>query len=53
MADRARFRPIAAALAVLPAETAWMDGEVVVLRPDGVTGFTVRGQLIEANGSVG
>jgi bifunctional non-homologous end joining protein LigD len=35
----ARFRPIAMALASLPVKTAYLDGEVAVLGPDGVTSF--------------
>jgi bifunctional non-homologous end joining protein LigD len=35
----ARFRPIAAALASLPVKTAYLDGEIAVLGPDGVTSF--------------
>ena len=35
----ARFRPIAAALAGLPVTTAYLDGEIAVLGPDGVTSF--------------
>jgi bifunctional non-homologous end joining protein LigD len=35
----ARFRPIAVALADVPGTTAYLDGEVVVLGPDGVTSF--------------
>jgi len=35
----ARFRPIATALASLPVKTAYLDGEVAVLGPDGVTSF--------------
>ena len=31
--------PIAAAAATLPVESAWLDGEVVVLQPDGRTSF--------------
>jgi bifunctional non-homologous end joining protein LigD len=35
----ARFRPIAAALAGLPAKAAYLDGEVAVVGEDGVTSF--------------
>jgi bifunctional non-homologous end joining protein LigD len=35
----ARFRPIATALASLPVKTAYLDGEVAVLGPDGVSSF--------------
>jgi bifunctional non-homologous end joining protein LigD len=35
----ARFRPIAVALSELKATTAYLDGEVAVLGPDGVTSF--------------
>jgi len=35
----ARFRPNATALASLPVKTAYLDGEVAVLGPDGVTSF--------------
>jgi len=35
----ARFRPIATALGSLPIKTAYVDGEVAVLGPDGVTSF--------------
>jgi len=34
-----RFRPIAAALADLRVKTAYLDGEIVVIRPDGVSSF--------------
>jgi bifunctional non-homologous end joining protein LigD len=35
----ARFGPIARALAALSVKTAYLDGEVVVVRPDGVSSF--------------
>jgi bifunctional non-homologous end joining protein LigD len=35
----ARFRPIATAPASLSVKTAYLDGEVAVLGPDGVTNF--------------
>jgi bifunctional non-homologous end joining protein LigD len=35
----ARFQPIATALASLPVKTAYLDGEVAVLGPDGITSF--------------
>jgi bifunctional non-homologous end joining protein LigD len=35
----ARFRPIATALASLPVKTAYLDGEVAILGPDGLTSF--------------
>jgi bifunctional non-homologous end joining protein LigD len=35
----ARFRPIATALGALPARGAYLDGEIAVLGPDGVTSF--------------
>jgi bifunctional non-homologous end joining protein LigD len=35
----ARFRPIATSLASLPVKTVYLDGEVAVLGPDGVTSF--------------
>jgi bifunctional non-homologous end joining protein LigD len=35
----ARFQPIATALAGLPVTTAYLDGEIAVLGPDGVTSF--------------
>ena len=35
----ARFRPIATALAGLPARAAYLDGEVAVVGEDGVTSF--------------
>src|SRR5262249_20852233 len=34
-----RFRPIAAALAELKVKAAYLDGEIVVIRPDGVSSF--------------
>src|SRR6266481_4183442 len=34
-----RFRPIANALAELPVRAAYLDGEIVVVRPDGVSSF--------------
>jgi bifunctional non-homologous end joining protein LigD len=33
------FAPIAKAVSELPAETLWLDGEVVVMRPDGTSSF--------------
>jgi len=35
----ARFGPIAKALADLSVKTAYLDGEIVVVRPDGVSSF--------------
>ena len=35
----AKLRDIAAAAASLPVKTAWLDGEVVALKPDGVISF--------------
>jgi bifunctional non-homologous end joining protein LigD len=35
----ARFRPIAGALASLPTRTAYLDGEIAVLGPDGISRF--------------
>jgi bifunctional non-homologous end joining protein LigD len=35
----ARFRPVAAAMTDLPITTAYLDGEVAVLSPDGLTSF--------------
>ena len=33
------FAPIAKAISELPAKTLWLDGEVVVMRPDGTSSF--------------
>lgn len=45
-----RFRPIAAILAELPVRTAYIDGEIAVLTPEGVSDF---GALQEALGRHG
>src|SRR5262245_627692 len=45
-----RFRPIAAILADLPVKAAYLDGEIVVLTPDGILDF---GALQEALGRHG
>jgi bifunctional non-homologous end joining protein LigD len=34
-----KFAPIAEAVSDLPADTLWLDGEVVVMRPDGTSSF--------------
>ena len=46
----ARFRPIAGVLADLKVRTAYLDGEIAVLTPEGVSGF---GALQEALGRHG
>jgi bifunctional non-homologous end joining protein LigD len=45
-----RFRPIAAILAELPVEAAYLDGEIAVLTADGISNF---GALQEALGRRG
>jgi bifunctional non-homologous end joining protein LigD len=45
-----RFRPIAAILAELPVKAAYLDGEIAVLTPEGVSDF---GALQEALGRHG
>jgi bifunctional non-homologous end joining protein LigD len=41
-----RFRPIAAAIAVLKARTAYLDGEIVVLGADGVMSFAALQEVL-------
>ncbi len=47
----ARFRPIAAALAALPVKTAYLDGEVAIVGPDGVTSFAALQDALSKGGS--
>jgi len=46
----ARFRPIAAALAALPVKTAYLDGEVAIVGPDGVTSFAALQDALSKGG---
>ncbi len=48
-----RFAPAAAAAARLPVETAVLDGEVTVLRPDGKTSFQALQESIGDGGAAG
>ena len=47
----ARFRPIATALASLPVKTAYLDGEVAVHGPDGVTSFAALQDALSKGGA--
>jgi bifunctional non-homologous end joining protein LigD len=45
-----RFRPVARACAALPVETAWLDGEVVVLDDEGRSSFEALQQALGGDG---
>ncbi len=47
-----RFGPVATACAALPADTAWLDGEVVVLEADGRTTFEGLQEILGGAGDV-
>jgi bifunctional non-homologous end joining protein LigD len=47
----AKFRDVAAALAEIDARNAWIDGEAVVFKPDGRTGFGELQRALDARGA--
>jgi bifunctional non-homologous end joining protein LigD len=49
----AKYPPIAAAVAVLPARKAYLDGELCALRPDGITSFSMIQLASDAGNAAG
>ncbi|MBV6469562.1 MAG: Multifunctional non-homologous end joining protein LigD [Nitrospirae bacterium] len=47
----AKLRPMAETLAALPVESAWLDGEVVALLPDGRVSFQALQNAFESGGA--